>query len=48
MTVRYLELYFDLTVPDAKGYIELVEDASRSWISIPNPKTWKVTVEVKH
>lgn len=44
----YLELYFDLTVPDAKGYIELVEDASRSWISIPNPKTWKVTVEVKH
>lgn len=43
-----LELYFDLTQPDANAYIELVEDASRSWVTIANPKTWKITVEVKH
>lgn len=44
----FLELYFDLTKTDAHASIELVQEASRYWVSLANPKTWKVTVEVKH
>ena len=42
-----LELYFDLDESDPKAFIELKETSDHPWFSVPNPQTWKVTVEVK-
>lgn len=44
----WLEMYFDLNEVDSKAAIVLEQEASRSWVSLKNPKTWGVTVEVKH
>jgi len=44
----WLEMYFDLNEVDSKAAIVLEQEASRSWVSLKNPKTWGITVEVKH
>lgn len=44
----FLELYFDLNEVDSKATILLEQEASRWWVSLPNPKQWGITVEVKH
>jgi hypothetical protein len=44
----WLEMYFDLNEVDSKAGILLEQEASRSWVSLKNPKIWGITVEVKH
>lgn len=43
----WVEMYFDLNEA-GQAHIELEQASTRSWVSLPNPKTWKITVEVKH
>ncbi len=42
-----LEMYFDLNKSDPDATIELEQVSSSRWASVSNPKTFKVTVEVK-